>query len=98
MKKAPVFEGLDEQYDKFTVIMEEVLRRWNSRGTHNAMHLCPDDAAEFISTCAEGVASFEAASKGVSPVQKVLVGVEYTINALRQWRERGNGLQESAEN
>jgi hypothetical protein len=92
MKKAPVFEGLDEQHDRFTVVMEEVLRRWDSRGTHNAMHLSPDDAAEFIAVCAEGVASFEAASEGVSPVQRVLVGVQYTINALRQWREQGIGL------
>jgi hypothetical protein len=70
-----------------------VLRRWDSRVTTNAIHLRPDDAAEVIGICAEGVASFEAASEGVSPVQKVLVGVQYTINALRQWREQGNGLR-----
>ncbi len=95
MKRAAVFEGMDEEHDRLTVLMEEVLCRWDVWGTQNAMQLCPDDAGEFIGICAEGVASFEAASEGVSPVQKALVGVQYTINALRQWRERGvesNGL------
>ena len=98
MKNTPVFEGLVGRSDQVTIVMEEVLRRWNGAGTMAAMELSADDATELITICAEGVASFEAASKDVTPIQKVMVGVQFTINALRQWRERGNGLREAAGN
>ena len=83
---------MNEELDRLTVLMEAVLRKWDGLGTDSAARLCPDDASELIGICAEGVASFEAASAGVSPVQKAMVGVQYTINALREWREQGAGF------
>ena len=68
---------------------EKVLWQFEGKNLAACFALKESERNEIMSICDEGVASFEAAADGVAPLQRVMVGVQYTLNALKEWREKG---------
>jgi len=67
-------------------IMEAILKRYDA-ATEHAFAVTKDaEAKEIID---EGVENFMAASAGVAPAQRMMVGVKYCLIALKDWREHG---------
>lgn len=81
--------GLSEAGDRALAALEKLLREHDAGLLSSMLELKPEDCREVMECCDQGVASFEKASKGVAPMQKVAVGIAYTVNALREWRQRG---------
>jgi hypothetical protein len=81
--------GMGEAADRALAELEKLLREHDAGLLSSMLQLKPEDCREVMEICEEGVASFEAASQGVAPFQKVAVGIAYTVNALREWRENG---------
>lgn len=80
--------GLGED-DRMVGIMEAAMRVFNERTKSTMASLARNEAIEMADICAEGVKSFENASVGICPLQRVITGVLYTLNALEEWREKG---------
>jgi hypothetical protein len=81
--------GMDQPANRALAALEKMLRQHDAGVLAGIVRLDGKDAREMMEICDEGVASIEAASQGVAPVQKVIVGIAYTVNALREWREKG---------
>jgi len=81
--------GMDQPANRVLAALEKMLRQYDASVLAGIVRLDGKDAREMMEICDEGVASIEAASQGVAPVQKVIVGIAYTVNALREWREKG---------
>lgn len=70
-------------------IMEAAMKIFNERTKATMASLARSEAIEMGMICAEGVKSFEDASRGICPLQRAITGVMYTLNALEEWREKG---------
>ena len=81
--------GMGEAGDRVLAALEKLLREHDAGLLASLLKVEPGGRREIIEICDEGVAKFEAASQEVAPLQKVAVGIAYTANALREWRERG---------
>lgn len=81
--------GLGEAGDRALAALEKLLREHDAGLLGAMLKLDAAMAQEVMEICDEGVAQFEAASVKVAPFQKVAVGIGYTVNALREWREQG---------
>ena len=81
--------GMGEGANRALAALEKLLRENDAACLAGMLALEAGDAREMMEVCEEGVASFEAASKEVAPAQKVIVGIAYTVNALREWRQNG---------
>lgn len=78
--------GLGEAADKQMELMEAILRRHDAAVEHSFAVTKDAEAKEIVE---EGVEHFMAASAGVAPQQKLMVGVKYCLGALKEWRKRG---------
>ena len=80
---------MDKSKNESMAAFEKVLWQFEGKKLAACFKLSESDQKEILSICDEGVASFEAASAGVAPLQRVIVGVQFTLNALKEWREKG---------
>ena len=87
--KTPPNYGMCEAANRRLAEVEKILRETDADMMAGMLDLKPEDAREMMEICDDGVASIKAASEGVAPAQKVMVGVAYTVDALREWREKG---------
>jgi hypothetical protein len=85
--------GFDERGDRLMGLMEAILNQYIGSLRDTALALgrkwTKEQVQEFLAVYTEGLKSFEDASKDVCPAQKVMVGANYTLRALREWREKG---------
>lgn len=81
--------GMCQAANRALAALEKKLRETDADMLAGMLDLRPEDAREIMEVCDQNVASIETASQGVAPAQKVIVGVAYTLNALREWREKG---------
>lgn len=72
--------------DKQMELLCAILRRQDAATEHSFAVTKDQEAKEIIE---EGVAHFMAASAGVAPAQRLMVGVKYCLLALDEWRKHG---------
>lgn len=78
--------GLGQAVDRQMDLMEAMLKHYDRATEHAASQEGNAEAGEII---AEGVEHFMAASAGVAPAQRLMVGVKYCLLALKEWRLHG---------
>lgn len=78
--------GMGEAADKQMELLEAILRRHDAAVEHSFAVTKDAEAKEIVE---EGVEHFMAASAGVAPQQKLMVGVKYCLGALKEWRKHG---------
>ena len=66
--------GMGQPGNRALAELEKLLREHDAGMLGSMLKLGPEDAREMMGICDEGVASMEAASREVAPVQKVIVG------------------------
>lgn len=78
--------GLGRAVEIQMSLMEAVLKHYDDATNYSAAQDGNAEAGEII---AEGVEHFMAASAGVAPAQRLMVGVKYCLLALKEWRLHG---------
>lgn len=81
--------GLNERNNRLLGVLEAALKVFTDGAKLNAIQLTPDAAKEIMEICQDGVDKMEGASKGITPFQRAVTGAQYTLNAIREWREKG---------
>ena len=86
---APSNYGLEPAANRNLAVMAIMLQMFADTAELSCKKLDEEASKEITEICKEGFESFNKASVGCAPIQKVLTGVLYTLNALKEWRELG---------
>ncbi len=81
--------GLDPVNNRILSMLEGGMIAFDKERHLQALKFNQKDALEIIDTCNEGIKYFEKASENCCPLQRVMVGICFTMNALKEWREKG---------
>lgn len=77
---------MGEAADKQMALLEAILKRHDAAVEHAFKAEGDTESKEIVE---EGVQNFMAASAGVAPQQRLMVGVKYCLLALQEWRLKG---------
>lgn len=79
----------DKSQDAKIEFMRQYLTQWVSFIEEQQKKVLGADNDEAIEIYREGVRAFHGASDGCAPLQKFMVGLRYTLDAIEEWKRVG---------